>query len=430
MEKKFPFTTRIMATKITNCFPLIEGLIIGHSIGFRSNDVTEIAESCTFCLCVGCKGGGELVATAVDTVIVGGGAMGSAAAWQLAKRGRDVVLLERFDQVHAHGASHGTTRNFNPTYRDSVHLRLVQQARELWRELESESGIHLLDLGGLTNHGAGVPDDHVDILRAAGISAEWISVPEARERWRGIAFDTKVLYTPDGGTVNPEASIRAFQAVAAQRGASIHHNTPVTAIRVAADDTAWIDTAQGSFRARRVIVTAGAWTNVLIGGIASYPRLHVTQEQPAHFRIVDEGAIWPSFNHLPLPGDPRYAYWPAGIYGMLTPGEGVKAGFHAAGPTIDPDHRDYRPVPTLTAALVRYAREYLPGVDPEEYAEISCTYTLTPDENFILDRQGPLVIGAGFSGHGYKFTPAIGRILADLATNDDKPVEPIFSARR
>ena len=101
---------------------------------------------------------------------------------------------------------------------------------------------------------------------------------------------------------------------------------------------------------------------------------------------------------------------------MQTPGEGIKAGWHGVGPVVDPDRRSFTPEPAQLAALQRYARRWLPGVDADSLTDISCTYTTTMDENFILDRIGPLVIGAGFSGHGFKFTPAVGRILADLAT--------------
>jgi sarcosine oxidase len=114
---------------------------------------------------------------------------------------------------------------------------------------------------------------------------------------------------------------------------------------------------------------------------------------------------------------------------MQTPGEGIKAGWHGAGPEVDPDRRSFLPEPVQLAALQDYARTWLPGVDADSFEAISCTYTTTPDEDFILDRVGPVVIGAGFSGHGFKFTPVIGRILADLATGT-RTAPPIFSASR
>jgi sarcosine oxidase len=117
------------------------------------------------------------------------------------------------------------------------------------------------------------------------------------------------------------------------------------------------------------------------------------------------------------------------MYGMQTPGEGIKAGWHGVGPVVDPDRRTFAPEPEQRAALQRYARDWLPGVDADSLTDISCTYTTTVDENFVLDRIGPVVIGAGFSGHGFKFTPAVGRILADLVTGDGG-APAIFSASR
>ena len=113
---------------------------------------------------------------------------------------------------------------------------------------------------------------------------------------------------------------------------------------------------------------------------------------------------------------------------MLTPGEGVKAGWHGVGPVVDADLRDYEPEPRQFEALRRYAREWLPGADAEVAAPISCTYTTTPDQVFVLDSAGPITVGAGFSGHGFKFTPAVGRILADLV--DGRPAPGVFGLRR
>jgi sarcosine oxidase len=166
----------------------------------------------------------------------------------------------------------------------------------------------------------------------------------------------------------------------------------------------------------------------VLTGVAGLPRLTVTQEQPAHFAVIDQGAVWPGFNHAPGRGK-AYANWYSPVYGMPTPGEGIKAGWHGVGPVVDPDRRSFAPEPRQRAAMQEYARRWLPGVDPDSLTDISCTYTTTADENFVLDRIGPVVIGAGFSGHGFKFTPVVGRILADLATGEGS-APAIFSASR
>lgn len=370
--------------------------------------------------------------TELDTVVIGGGAMGSAAAWALASRGRDVTLLEQFSPGHRNGASHGATRNFNPGYADPDYVAMLAEAARWWDELEADGGERLLARTGVVNHGTDPRlDDVRHALHGAGLRAEFLDAAEAAERWRGIRFDQEVLHMPDGGQLNPDAALPVLQRLAARRGADIRHRVKVLELAVHDDGVRLTVDAAGrteALTARQAVVTAGAWTSKLLGGRVSLPRLTVTQEQPAHFAIIDEGALWPGFNHVPGPGA-EFADWYSPVYGMQTPGEGIKAGWHGVGPVVDPDRRSFTPEPAQMAALQRYARTWLPGVDADSLTDISCTYTTTVDENFILDRIGPLVIGAGFSGHGFKFTPAVGRILADLATGDGA-APAIFSASR
>ncbi|MEV1132351.1 FAD-dependent oxidoreductase [Agromyces sp. NPDC049794] len=369
----------------------------------------------------------------VETIVVGGGAMGAATAWQLARRGREVVLLERWEPGHRMGASHGATRNFNVAYAHGTYVAMLAEALPLWRELEDESGTELLDLVGVANHGpSGVFDDVQAALAAAGIPAEFLSAKQAAKRWPGIRFDTRVLFNEQAGRVRADAAVRALHATAAAAGADVRHRTQATRIDVVDDGLVRVASISDAgvaevFEARTAVVTVGAWTTKLIGA-ERLPRLVVTQEQPAHFAVRDEAMAWPSFNHFPGAGD-SYDYWLSPVYGMLTPGEGVKAGWHGVGPVVDPDARDFEAEPEQLAALQRYAREWLPGIDADEVMPISCTYTTTPDEHFVLDRLGPLVVGAGFSGHGFKFTPVVGRILADLADGSGAAPD-LFAADR
>ncbi|TFC92457.1 FAD-dependent oxidoreductase [Cryobacterium sp. TMT4-31] len=367
--------------------------------------------------------------TRVDTLVLGGGAMGSAAAWELSRRSREVTLLERFDRGHTTGASHGASRNFNLSYSDPTYVAMLVEALRLWRELEDDTDTTLLEQVGLVNHGQGQPFAAVHAaLTSVGFDPELLAVDAARERWPGIRFDTEVLYTPEAGRLNADASVDALQTAAAAHGARIEHGMPATRLTVIGDDRVLVDTDTEQFEAKRVIVTLGAWTDTLLAGLLPLPRLVVTQEQPAHFAVLDTSFTWPGFNHGYRPGTPGYGYWRSPVYGMHTPGEGIKAGWHGVGPVVDPDHRDFTAEPEQLLALRRYAREWLPGADPDDFAAISCTYTTTPDSNFVLDRRGPVIVGAGFSGHGFKFTPTVGRILADLTV--DIPAPPLFALGR
>ncbi|SEE40852.1 sarcosine oxidase [Arthrobacter alpinus] len=360
--------------------------------------------------------------TNVDVVVIGGGAMGSAAALSVARRGKSVVLLERFAAGHSMGASHGATRNFNIAYQRPEYLRLVSEARALWDDLALETGVQLLDLVGLVNHG------HLDVLKAIhhshqgfGIKSSFMGPQEAMDRWQGMRFRSDVLFVPESGRVRAADALMALRQAAESKGAQFLYETPVRDLAVLGDDLVSVSTDSTEYRATRVIVTAGAWTRKLLQGIVELPRLVVTQEQPAHFQPVGSTFDWPSFNHNPDPGAGDDDYWYSPTYGMLTPGEGIKIGWHGVGPVVDPDERSFTADVAQMEALRRYVSDWFPGLDADSFEPISCTYTSTDTGNFILDKFGPIVLGAGFSGHGFKFTPAIGRILADLADGIESP---------
>jgi sarcosine oxidase len=365
----------------------------------------------------------------VDVLVVGGGAMGSAAAWQVAKRGVDVALLERFEPGHKNGASHGTSRIFRLSYADPTYIRLAQRALRLWRELEAETRTGLLTITGGVDHGDHPHlDDLADALDAAGVERTWLHPDEAAERWPGMRFDLRALFYPDSGRLHADHAVSALQRGAVEHGALVRHGVRVLTVEVAGDDKAIVHTEYETYQARRVIVAANAWVPKLVGSLVPLPPLRVTQEQPAHFTARTPHEPWPSFGHLFREGSVAADAFYGGIYGLDSVDEGVKVGFHGVGPVVDPDLRDFEPEPGQLAALREYVRQWLPGLDPDQFDSISCTYTTTPDSNFVLDRHGPLVVATGFSGHGFKFTPAIGAVLADLAIDGTKP-DSTFSLR-
>lgn len=351
--------------------------------------------------------------TPVDVVVVGGGVVGAASAWRLAARGRTVVLLEQFERGHHRGASHGSSRIYRQAYDGTFYTALAARALPLWQKLERDTGRSILDLTGAVDHGLpAAVVARARALNALGIDHAILTPDEARRRWPGIRFDTTVLFHPAAGRLHADHAVAALQDAAARRGVDIRHNTPARAVREAGRGAEVVLDSE-VIAARHVVVASGAWTRAVLdrSEIAEspvLPELRTTQEQPAHFLPATEAA-WPSFVHhrgAELDGE--------GIYGLSSV-DGVKIGEHGTGPRVDPDTRSFAAEPDGVRRLADYARAWLPGVAPDSARVDTCLYTSTPDSNFVVDRTGAVTVAAGFSGHGFKFAPVIGELVADLA---------------
>lgn len=355
-----------------------------------------------------------------DVVVVGLGAMGSAAAWQLASRGRHVVGLEQFAQGHDLGSSHGAARVFRFAYEQDDYVRLAVEALPLWRQLETETGRDVLTQTGAIDYGSRTVLERIAAaLQRHGLAAEWLDAGEAGRRWSGFAFDGPVLFSPDGGRTDADAARLALQDAATARGAALRFETRVAAVAQQPSGGVVVSTDGEEIEADSVVVTTNAWVAQLLGPLVPLPDIRVTQEQPAFFAAVDPDALWPSF--IRYEGDGTTASDFA-CYGLASPAEGgVKVGEHGTGVPVDPDG-ERPPVDRVRLErLSEYVRRHLPGLDPTPLGATRCLYATTPTEDFLLDRVGSIVAGAGFSGHGFKFTPAIGRILADLAEGGLSP---------
>jgi sarcosine oxidase len=350
-----------------------------------------------------------------EIAVVGAGLAGASAAHALTRRGAHVVLLEQFEPAGVWGASHGRARIFRMAYRDPLYVHLAQVALPLWRELEQETGVDVLTLTGAVDHGepaalAGL----VSFLRDADEPCETITAAAARQRWPGMTFDGDVLHHPHAGRLDAEAAVHAFLTAARACGAQVLTGTGVERVQVQAEDDVRLHCAGGDVvRVRQVVVAAGGWTAGLLAGVPGLdlPRLRVTQEQPALFAPLE--APWPSFIHhrAAITGEPHHGIAVYGLGGT----EGVKVGFHGTGREVDPAHRrrDAADIdPAELDALTDYARRWLPGVDVARVRAQTCTYTSTVDDDFAIGRVGPVTVATGFSGHGFKFGPAIGHLVA------------------
>ncbi|HEX6335651.1 MAG TPA: FAD-dependent oxidoreductase [Jiangellaceae bacterium] len=348
----------------------------------------------------------------IDVVVVGGGAMGSAAAWQLARRGADVLLLEQYESGHDRGGSHGSARIVRLAYAEPFYVELAATAMARWDELEDEAGERLVVETGVIDHG-----DRPTVLalaaamEAVGHRAEWLSPRAATRRWPGLAFDGDVLFQPRGGRVHADRVVAVLQRLATGHGAQIRHGVRVESVDPLPSG-AEVHTAAGTIHAKQVVVAAGPWAPKVLAGIVPLPDLVVCLEQPVHFRPRDWSTPWPSFIHHQQDATTRKGLSPRGAYGLASP-DGVKVGLHGVGPEIDPD-AGREPDPVAFREVQDYVRRWVPGVDADTAEPAPCPYDNTETSDFVVDRAGDVTVAAGFSGHGFKFTPEIGRMVADL----------------
>jgi sarcosine oxidase len=344
-----------------------------------------------------------------DVVVIGAGAMGSAASRALAAAGREALTLEQYELGHRLGGSHGGTRLFRLAVDDEAELVRAQQARRLWEELEAATGVRMLDLVGGVDHGVdeGQVRAFEETFARHGIDHEVLAPEEAAERWPGMRFETKVLYQPGSGRALADQALTAIRESARQLGAEFRPNCPVTGLRVRGAHVE-LDTPAGAVRAGQVVVTAGPWTSRILAGHVEVPQLRVSQEQPRFFAPVNPDAAWPVFVHHR--GDDAPAY------GVFEEGHGVKVGLHGTGPEISVDLRDFGVEPVRDAELVGYVGEWFPGLDVGRSEAISCLYDNTERGDFVIDRRGPISVAAGFHGEGFKFVPLVAKYLTDLVT--------------
>jgi monomeric sarcosine oxidase len=360
----------------------------------------------------------------VEVAVVGAGLMGAATAWQLARRGVSVALVEAFDPGHVHGSSHGTSRIVRRAYADPFYVRLTGQAFDSWQDAESDTGTTLLrTTGGLDHGSARDPVGLAELMRVAGVVHELLPAAEAEARWPGMRFDGPVLFHPEAAVLDADAAVAAWVQRVAALGGQVLGGTRVLA--VTPDGEGAVVTTDGpTITADSVVVAAGPWLPELAGSLGvplTLPPLTVTQQQVFHFRQTDPAASWPTFVHK---GELQLFGLPSGADG------GTRAAFkvaqHDGGTPTAASTRDGRIDPVSRERVIRYVEEFLPGLAPEPVAQGSCLYTTTPDEDFVLDRVGPVVVASPCSGHGAKFAPLIGEMAADLAQGK-ATAEPRFA---
>ena len=311
--------------------------------------------------------------------------MGLATGWALKRRGHDPVVYEQFEVGHDRGSSHGRSRIFRLAYAEDEYVRLAQESLGLWRELEAESGETLLELNGLVEIVQTLEESTAPTLERCGVAWERLEAGAAEERYP--------IRVPDGSfaVVQPEAGIvRADRALAAfARGLEVREHMRAHPQGIDAD---------------AVVVTAGSWVNELLD--EPLP-VTITRETLCYFRLEGERPIPSVVSFKP-------AAHTHDMYSLHDPQFGLKVGAHHSGPVADPNIAG-EPEPDLIERIAVWAGETYRLDDPTPVAAETCMYTSTADQTFVLERRGRIVVGSPCSGHGFKFAPAIGERLAELA---------------
>jgi sarcosine oxidase len=369
-----------------------------------------------------------------DVIIIGLGAMGTAAAFQCAQRGLRVIGIEQFELGHERGSSHGKSRVIRKAYfEDPRFVPLLHATYDEWREVESQSGQRLLHLVGCLNMG---PPAHPAIegvrasVRQHALAHETLTAGQIRQRWPFFepAENDIGIFEADGGFIRPEQAMHCLAQLANRHGAML--SAKETVHHWSADGNGvTIETDKGRYTAANLIVSAGSWLPGIVPELAA--RLEVERQVQAWFMpdrpAAFERANMPVFIHFTEED---------GFYG-IPPSDsatGIKIARHHGGVITTADTVDRRVHPQDEADIRRYIRKYIPAADGPMVDAKVCLYTNTPDSHFIIDRHPAhenVWIGGGFSGHGFKFAPLVGKILSELVT-DGKTSQPIdlFSISR
>jgi sarcosine oxidase len=360
-----------------------------------------------------------------DVIVLGVGGMGSAALFELARRGRRVLGLEQFDLVHDRGSSHGHTRVIRKAYYEHPnYVPLARRAYERWYELEQRRGVHLFTECGCLSIGPADGELVPGGRRSAaehGLPIENFTAAELRRRFPAFRFDDSnvAVLERDAGFLYVEECVRAHVEEARKLGAEIHAQEPAESWHANAGGVE-VRTRQGRYTADRLILTAGPWAARLLAQVGS------------PLRVMRQVLLWFGTSDDALFRRDRFPIYisetPAGhFYGFpaIDP-RGAKAARHYGAPELDsPDGID-RTVTDADEAPVRaFLREHLPAVNGPRRDGAVCIYTLSPDRHFIIDlhpEHPNVALATGFSGHGFKFASVVGEILGDLAEHGRTPL--------
>jgi sarcosine oxidase len=364
-----------------------------------------------------------------DTIVLGVGGFGSGAVYHLARRGSRVLGIEQFGIAHDRGSSHGQTRIIRKAYFEHPdYVPLLHRAYELWHELEHESGCQLLHAVGLFIAGDPACESVSGTLLAARLHhlpLETLAAREAGRRFPGYRFreDFAVVFEPEAGYLDVENCVAVHIAAAVKHGAVVQTGETVVAWESDGRHVT-VRTDRGEYSAASLVITAGPWAGPLLGGSSGSPAAPGNVHWNTRLRVVRKPVFWFSAGADFDVGRGNSTFFfetSAGqFYGFpRIDGQTIKLAEHTGGDMVsDPLTVDRELHPADLTRVNEFVREFLPALDPSPVRHSVCMYTKSPDSHFIIDRHpewANVVYGAGFSGHGFKFTTVLGEALADLA---------------
>lgn len=352
-----------------------------------------------------------------DIIVLGLGGMGSAALYEAARRGMSALGIEQFSLAHDRGSSHGATRIIRRAYFEHPdYVPLVDRSFAMWEDLEKKSGRRLLTRHGLLLMGPPNGPIISGVRRAAHahrMAIDELSRSEVQRRYAGFlpTADSVALLESDAGFLYVEECVRTYVEQAQDCGAVARFNTSVLNWEISPSGVS-VATTEGSFRAKRLVVSAGPWSARFLSDL--HLPLEVRRKVVLWLRPSSD--VYDITHGCPIFGfDTSEGFF----YGFpQIDSRGVKVGDHTGGDVVTSADQVARTLlPGDPDRILRFTREFMPGLTDEILGHSICLYTMTPDEHFIVDRHPRhpnVAFAAGFSGHGFKFAPVVGRTLIDL----------------
>lgn len=360
------------------------------------------------------------MAAPYDVIVVGAGIEGSATAYHLAKQGQKTLLLEQFPLPHNRGSSHGQSRITRKAYGAMEHYTLMMaEAFKLWAQLERETKMSLYRQTGMMSIGRADNDfikTTIESMRKHNLSMDILNSKDAKVKYPMISYPEDYTFVLDhsGGILRADKCLKAFQEQFVKFGGELRDGEPMVNIRPG--NVVIVTTTKSSYKCRSLVLTVGPWAKKILPPLGLHLPLKPMRITVCYWKEKTPGEYgadrFPVF--VEHPGVDNY-----GVYGLPSeeyPGH-VKVCLHY-GPDIDPEDRDTADDSWVLEKITKYVADHFPNLLPKPSIVETCIYTWLDDEEFILDKHpawSNIVIGAGFSGHGFKLAPVVGKVLCEMA---------------